>query len=362
MSSAPAVPVRALVVGYGSAGRGIHVPLLQQAGVEVAGVVTGNPGRVAQVGEDLPGVTAYPDLAAALRAVQAGEVQVDLVVIASATGAHVEQTREVVQAGLPVVVDKPLATDSPLAMELVDAARGLVPLTVFQNRRYDPDVRTLRSLLEQGALGEVMRAEMRWERWRPDPKDRWREQAPADQGGGVLLDLHAHTVDAGVPLFGPVEKVYAELAARGTVAENEAFLSLTHASGVISHLGVTGLAPAPGPRWRVLGTRASYLMGGLQGELGGLRELDDADADHCGWLYDGGQRRAVKAAPHGQVEFYAAVRDAVLRRDEGVEAVQEAMPVDPEEAVHVLAVLDAARHCADNGGVERVVTPGVGPA
>lgn len=362
MPSEPAAPVRALVVGYGSAGRGIHVPLLQQAGVQTAGVVTGNPARVAQARQDLPGATAYPDLAAALQAVQAGELRADLVVIASATGAHVEQTRAVVEAGLPVVVDKPLATDSAQALELVDAARGVAPLTVFQNRRYDPDVRTLRSLLEHDALGQVMRAEMRWERWRPDPQDRWREQEPADQGGGVLLDLHAHTVDAVVQLFGPVEKVYAELAARGTVAENEAFLSVTHATGVISHLGVTGLAAAPGPRWRVLGTRASYLMGGLQGELGGLRELDDADDEHCGWLYDGSGRQAVKAAPHGQVEFYVAVRDAVLRRDDGVEAVQEAMPVDPQDAVHVLAVLDAARHCADNGGVERVVTPGVGPA
>jgi predicted dehydrogenase len=361
MPSDPAAPARALLVGYGSAGRGIHAPLLQQAGFGITGVVTGNPERVAQVEQDLAGATAYPDLATALEAVAAGTLAADVVVVASATGAHAEQARAAIEAGLPVVVDKPLAPDSAQAMELVDAARDQAALTVFQNRRYDPDVRTLAALVEAGELGEVVRAEMRWERWLSGPHDGWRGRERADQGGGVLLDLHAHTVDAVVQLFGPVEKVYAELAARGTVAESEAFLSLTHGSGVVSHLGVTGLSAAPGPRWRVMGTAGSYLVGGVEGEPGGLRELDDEDG-HCGWLYDGQQRRPVAAAPHGQVDFYVAVRQAVALAEQGVAAVQAAMPVDPEDAVHVLAVLDAARHCADNGQGERVVTPGVGPA
>ncbi|WP_153392760.1 Gfo/Idh/MocA family protein [Ornithinicoccus halotolerans] len=362
-TAAPAAPVeglRAAVVGYGMAGRQFHVPLLRQAGWQVTAVTTGDPGRREQARSDLGEVAVLPDLDVLLQEVRSGAVTADAVVLASPTGAHREQALAVIESGLALVVDKPLGLTAAEATEIVEAARGQVPLTVFQNRRYDPDMLTLAQLVAGGELGEVVRAEMRWERWRPAPKQRWRETLPAEQGGGVLLDLHAHTVDAVVQLFGPVASVYAELASRTTIAEDEAFLSCRHVSGVISHLGVSSVTALPGPRWRVLGTHGSYLHGGLGEDPGPFAELHD-EAGHCGWRYDGdGGRRPVPAAAGDEADFYRGVATALAGGWQGrLDTAQAALPVDPADSVHVLAVIDAARISAAEQRAVQVDTPGL---
>ena len=339
------------IVGYGGAGRAFHAPLLTAAGLDVAAVVTANPERAAQVREDLPGAAVVPDLAGLL-----ATGSLDLVVLASPTGVHVAQVHEVVEAGVPVVVDKPLGVDASSALEAVDAAeRQGVPLTVFQNRRYDPEFRTLARVVSDRLVGEVVRAELRWERWRPVPKQRWRENAPPEEGGGLLLDLFPHLLDQACVLFGPVEAVYAELFAYTTVGEDTAFLSCRHTSGVVSHLGSTSLAAAPGPWLRLLGREGAYLVGGLTEEATAFVEWQPADDEHLGWLVGGdGRREAVARLPGDQADFYREVARALRQPD-------TAMPVDPRDAVHTLAVIDAARTSATSGRVVEVVTPGQAP-
>src|SRR4051794_21936756 len=324
-------PVRVGLVGYGMAGRDIHARLLREAGLEVAVVATSDPGRRRQLAEDLPGAEAV-DTAADLLARSS---RIDLVVLASPTGVHVEQAVATLDAGLPVVVDKPLATDAASARGLVEhATRVGVPLTVFQNRRWDAEQLTLRALLDKGRLGEVVRFERRWERWRPQPKDRWRENASAAEGGGILLDLHSHLVDSALQLFGPVRRVYAEVAAWTTPAEDDAFLAVEHVGGVRSHLGALSLAGAPGPRTRVLGTSGAYVVTTFEAEVTAFPDLGDADEQSCGWLVAGEDRTPVPRAPGGPADFYRAVARSVRHGDP--------MPVNPDDAVHVLEVIDAA--------------------
>jgi predicted dehydrogenase len=263
----------------------------------------------------------------------------DLVVLASPTGVHAEQAFTCIDAGAPFVVDKPLAVDAIRAVAVVTAARDRgVPLTVFQNRRYDAEHRTAVRLLAEGALGDLWRVERRWERWRPEPKHRWREDAPADQGGGLLLDLGSHLVDSAVQLLGPVVSVTAQLAAHTTVAEDDIFLLCVHASGATSHLGAHSVAGAPGPRTRLLGSKGAYVVASFEADPTAFVDLVDPDDDHCGWLIAGEQRIAVRREPGGAADFYRAVAQALSASDP-----QSAMPVDPWDAVHTARVLDAAR-------------------
>lgn len=337
------------LAGFGSAGQGIHAPLLRKAGLTVAAVSTSNEARADQARAEDPGVQVVPDLEALLAV-----PGLDLVVLATPSGLHAAQARQVIDAGLPVVVDKPLATSAPDAAAVVEAATAAgVPLTVFQNRRFDAEHATARELVRGGDLGEVFRAEIRWERWRPVPKDRWRENADWPDGGGIMLDLQTHLIDQAVDLFGPVETVYAEVAARTTRAEDEAFLACRHVSGVRSHLGASSVAAAPGPRLRILGRRAAYVLNEFESDLDIYPDLRNLDSDHTGWVYAGEQRRAAPRAASSQVDFYLAVGEA-LRADDR----QAAMPVDPRDAVHTLAVIDAARASAERGTVVRVETPG----
>ena len=88
-------------------------------------------------------------------------------------------------------------------------------LTTFQNRRWDSDQLTLVKLIGEGALGNVLRYESRFERWRPEARpDAWRERDTPADGGGLLLDLGSHLVDQALQHFGPVATVYAEIAMR----------------------------------------------------------------------------------------------------------------------------------------------------
>ncbi|MCC2308143.1 Gfo/Idh/MocA family oxidoreductase [Cellulomonas chengniuliangii] len=343
------------LVGYGSAGRSIHSRLLREAGLRVTHVVTRSPERSAAAREDWPGVTIVRSVGALLERAAI----LDLVVIASPTAEHAAQAHAVLEAGLPVVVDKPLATTTETARALARAAEGAgARLTVFQNRRWDPEQLTLQSVIASGELGVVHRFERRWERWRPEPQRRWKEQDLV--GGGLLLDLGAHLVDSAIELFGAVVSVYAELRSITTPAEDDVFLALTHRStdggpGVISHLQASGITGAPGPRTRVLGDKGAYLVTSYEGEATPFSVLDETwvargrDKDHEGWLVHGSDRVAVPRAPGGHQDFY---RDVVRWLDEGAPP-----PVDPWDAVRTATVLDAARVSARES---RVVT--LGPA
>lgn len=335
--------LRVALVGYGMAGREFHAPLLRQVdGLTITYVVTGNPARAETARDENPGA----QVLATTDDLWSHAPRVDLVVLASPTEAHASQAAEAVRRDLSIVVDKPLATSAADAREVVAlaASRGVL-LTVFQNRRWDPEHLTARAVLSSGALGELVRYEARYERWRPVPKARWREQSTSEQGGGLLMDLHAHLVDGALDLFGPVDSVYAELAAITTVADDVSFLALRHVSGVTSHLGATSLAAAPGPRIRLMGREATYLVADVDGDPTAYAAWRDADEAHRGWLVRGEDAEPVPRAPGGWVDFYIGVREAMTETS--------TPPVDPAEAVATLEVIDAARRSAR----ERVVVP-----
>lgn len=329
--------LRVALVGYGDAGRGIHAPLLRAAGHRVVAVVT--RARADAVREDWPDAVVH----ASIEDLVAGP-PVDLAVVASPTGAHEANVHALLGAGLPVVVDKPIALDAGGARRILEAGGRL---TVFQNRRWDAEQLTLRALLAAGELGRVHRFERRWERWRPVPKSRWRENA-VGEGGGLLLDLGSHLVDSAVQLFGPVAAVAAELRSLTTPTEDDVFLALTHASGTVSHLAAGSLVGAPGPRTRVLGDRAAYLVTEFEADPSPFAPLSPP-AGHVGLLVRGAETTPVPRAPGDHVDFYRQV---------GAWLAGEApVPVDPADALATARVLDAARVAA----AERRTVDLIGP-
>jgi scyllo-inositol 2-dehydrogenase (NADP+) len=255
-----------------------------------------------------------------------------------------------VDARLPVVVDKPLAGTAGGARALVraaEAARG--PLTVFQNRRWDGDFRTVRRLLTAGAVGHPVRLESRFDRWRPTvPTGAWKESADPGAAGGILLDLGSHLVDQALVLFGPVRSVYAELDLRrpGAAVEDDVFLALSHASGAHSHLWASTLAGQLAPRFRLLGDAGAYVTWGMDPQEAALRAgrrpgsagFGERPANEWGKVGAGDAVRPYRTLSGEWTRFYQGVV-AALRTG-------APMPVDPRDAVRVLTVLDAARRSA----------------
>jgi scyllo-inositol 2-dehydrogenase (NADP+) len=344
----PAEQFRVAIVGYGLAGSVFHAPLIAAtAGLTISAVVTSNPERVEQVRAVYEGVAIYPNVDALWGV---GD-DIDLIVIATPNRDHAPIAHAAIAAGIAVVVDKPFAVTVGEAESVIEAAaaRG-VPLSVFQNRRWDGDFLTLQRLLREGALGDVTRFESRFERWRPVPKGGWRESGSVSDAGGLLFDLGPHLIDQALQLFGPVTDVYAEVDRRRQSVEtdDDVFIALRHASGVSSHLWCSAVASDLGPRLRVLGSRAAYLKYGLDVQedalrLGGRPDRDPAwgteTPDRWGTLGVPGETTEVPTEPGAYQCYYEGVAAAL--RGEG------AMPVDPHDSVVGLRIVEAARRSAE---------------
>ena len=197
--------MRVAIAGYGLAGEVFHAPLVAATdGLEVVAVTTSDPARAARARAAYPGVHVAADADALLRDVP----DLDLLVVATPNRFHVAVARAALDRRVAVVMDKPIAAGAGAAAALVeDFAAAGVPFTVFQNRRWDGDFLTVRRSVESGELGEITRFESRYERFRPQVAERWRESADPEEGGGLLLDLGAHLVDQALVLFGYPRRV-----------------------------------------------------------------------------------------------------------------------------------------------------------
>jgi predicted dehydrogenase len=338
--SAAMTPVKFGMVGYGFGGRYFHTPLIGAAPeCDLVGVMTSSAERQALVAREVPGARTFGSLA---ELVDAG---VEAVAISTPADTHSEVTDQALQLGLAVVCDKPFAMNPDAARHTVELAheRGQL-LSPYQNRRWDSDFRTVQKLVTDGSLGDVTRMESRFERWAP-------ERGPGGAGGGTLLDFGYHLMDQALVLLGPAVSVYAEWRIRESGLDDDVFVAVTHASGARSHLMGSWSQSAPGPRYRITGTQATYVLGHADtqedlllaaetpatlGERWGVEPPDSYGTLHIG----------TAAAPYpterGRWDmFYPTFAKAVRGLNPP--------PVDSHDAIATATALEAARVSATTG-------------
>ncbi|MEH6420570.1 oxidoreductase [Pseudomonas sp. CGJS7] len=338
-------PLRVALVGYGFAGKTFHAPLIA-ATPGLALTLIGSS-DAAKVHADRPDVEVIGDPLAAVT-----DPRADLVVIATPNDSHAPLARAALSAGKHVVVDKPFTLDIGEARELTALAeRHGRLLSVFQNRRWDSDYLGVKQAIDEGRLGEVVHFESHIDRFRPQVRERWREQA--GPGTGVWWDLGPHLADQALCLFGVPDRVVASIAVQrtGAVVADWAHVLFEYGQRrAILHAGM--LAAGGSARFVVHGTRGSLLkpradqqeaqlLAGVIPGAAGWGEDDDAFVWH-----DEHGHSALPAPAGDQRRYYMAVRDAVLGLG--------ANPVTPAQAVALMAVLEAAVQSAEQG---RAVTP-----
>ena len=342
--------LRVALIGFGLGGAFFHAPLIAATkGLRLTTVVTANAERRAQALRDYPGVQVVSDPDQLWRGDH------DLVVISTPNRSHVPLALAALDAGLAVVIDKPFAATAAEARRVIAKAREKkLAVSAYHIRRWDSECRTLQDLMARGELGRVLRFESRLERWRPEPKGGWKERPAPEEAGGILYDIGSHLIDQALYLFGPVREVYAEIEIRrpGAATDDDVFVALTHQSGVRSHLWTSCLAAQPGARMRVMGDRAAFVK-----QKGDVQEaaLRDGRRPAAGWgedpqdqwgiLSDGGTQRAIPSLPGAYQEFYAGMARAL--RDGAP------LPVDPEDAVAGLEIIEAAQR---SSAERRVIT------
>ena len=243
-------PLRAGLVGIGMMGRN-HARVLREIdGVELVGVAdpAGDRHRVA-------GNAQVVDTVAELV-----ELRLDMAVVAAPTGFHLDAGLELAAAGVPTLIEKPLASDTASAEQLVKAfeSAGLVN-AVGHIERCNAALRSLRQRLANGDLGEIYQVATR--RQGPFPN------RIADVG--VVKDLATHDIDLTSWVIQSPYAVVSAQTAHKSGREHEDLISVTArmANGtVVSHL-VNWLSPMKERLTVVTGERGAFVADTLHGDL-----------------------------------------------------------------------------------------------
>ena len=342
MTSHPALPLNVALVGYGFVGKAFHAPLIAATpGLVLHTVVSSDP---AKVQADHPGAKVVADLAQAL-----ADPDIALVVIATPDPLHAPQAHAALEAGKAVVIDKPFAVTLDEARAVADHAQrtGLL-LSIFQNRRWDSDFLTLKALIADDSLGEIVQYESHFDRFRPVVRDRWREKP----GAGVLLDLGPHLIDQALQLFGPPQAVFADIAVQKDGGQaGDYFHLLLRYPRLRVLLHASQMTVASDLRLAVHGTKGSFVKQGLDPQENALKAGVVPGSD--GWGADprpgtltvpdgeGTACRVVESVAGDYPAYYAAIRDALLGHGPN--------PVPPQEALAVMELIDLAARSAAEG-------------
>lgn len=339
---------RVAVLGYGLAGSAFHAPYIAEtAGLRVATVVTGNPERQAAAEKRHPDA----EVVSTMEEMLAGEP--DLVVVATPNRHHVANATEALRRGISVVVDKPVAgTPSEVtALANLAEAQGAM-FTVFQNRRWDGDFRTVRDLIDTGRLPDVSAFESRFERvGRPGGRSAWKSSTDPLDLAHIVYDLGSHLIDQAILLFGPVESVFGKASSpRPDVpVEEDVTIAVHHVSGVSSLLRMSNAVQPAGPRFTVTGATAGYRCWGLDPQERAARsgtlpaEPGFGGYDEAQWgslITDEGSE--VVPTLDGDYLGYWSMVEACLR-DAGPP------PVHPDESVRLVTTVAAAMRAVHDG-------------
>ncbi|QKE72263.1 oxidoreductase [Arthrobacter citreus] len=327
------------LVGYGFSGATFHAPFIKVLEeFELSKVVSS---KKEEVQKELGAV----EVVSALEDVLADEL-IDLVVITTPSGMHYEMAKQSLLAGKHVILEKPMVVQTWEAEELNKIAEEKkLLLSVYHNRRWDNDFLTVKKLINDGALGEINTYQVHFDRYRPEVRNRWREQQ--GPGSGMLYDLGSHLIDQALNLFGLPQFISADVfAQRGNAKTDDYFHIILGYDKlrVILHSG--SIVPSNGPRFQVHGTKGSFIKYGMDGQEAALKEGKKPTEESWGadepqffgklFTVDGDKEmeETIVTLPGSYTTYYKKVAKSIL---EGKKA-----PVTGEEGLNVIKIIEAA--------------------
>jgi predicted dehydrogenase len=185
----------------------------------------------------------------------------DGVVIATPNRLHVDNGLEAVAAGLPALVEKPIADDAAGAARLVEAAEAAgVPLLVGHHRRFNPLIGAAKDIIDAGRLGRVVAVHGHF--WRMKPEAYFNLAWRREEGGGPVLINLSHDIDLFRHLCGEVASVMAQVsnAERRHAVEDTAAILLRFASGALGTLSGSDCVVAPWSWELTSGENPAYIQ------------------------------------------------------------------------------------------------------
>jgi scyllo-inositol 2-dehydrogenase (NADP+) len=196
--------IKTALLSYGMSGKVFHAPFITlHPGFELVGAWERSKHLIAK---DYPGVRSYPSLEDLL-----ADDSIKLVIVNTPTYSHYDYAKQALLAGKQVVVEKAFTTTVEEAIELkMIAEKQNKKIAVFQNRRWDSDFKTVQKIIKEDQLGNIVEAEIHYDRYNPALSPKQHKEVPGP-GAGILKDLGPHLIDQALCLFGMPESVFADI-------------------------------------------------------------------------------------------------------------------------------------------------------
>lgn len=255
--------VRAGIAGFGMSGQIFHAPFLHaDERYQIRKVYERTSKRAEQLYPYVETVRSFQELL--------GD-DIDLVIIATPNPLHFQMAKEAMEAGKHVIVEKPVAVTAEEASELCRLAKKhQVLFSVYQNRRLDGDFRTVRKLIKEETLGEILDYEAHYHRFVVGASSKkWKEKG--GRGIGILYDLGVHIIDQAYVLFGMPVEVYADFRKqRKETSDYDRFDVILYYQDKRAVLSAGEVVALPGPHFMVHGRKGSYIKYGMDVQEGDL--------------------------------------------------------------------------------------------
>ncbi len=329
--------VRVALLSYGMSGEVFHGPLLQaHGGFEIARVWQRNLEKPAR--HPFPRTGEYADIL--------GDASIEVVVVNTPNESHFSYTREALNAGKHVIVEKPFTVTVAEADELIALAEKKKRiLTVFQNRRWDADFLTVKKVLKAGLVGKLVECEIHYDRFRNYIEENtWKEVNRP--GTGILYNLGSHLLDQAVVLFGLPRYLDARIGIQRPGGKVDDFFDIRmEYDGFYTILKSSYLVREEGPRFVLHGTEGSFLKFGIDPQEQALKEKKIPGGANWGaesenwWgklntTIDGKHVEGpYETVPGNYLTFYNNFYDAVR--------AGKPLAVKPEEARDVIRLIEA---------------------
>lgn len=277
---------------------------------------------------------------------------IDLVIVNTPNATHYDYCRAALLAGKHVICEKPFTVTVAEADELIALAQQQYKLiSVFHNRRYDSDYKTIKHVLDQQLLGNIVEAEFHFDRYKEELSPKLHKETAA-RGVGAMYDLGSHLIDQALQLFGWPQALFADITAMRPISQVDDYFEilLYYPRSRVRLKGSYQVREAL-PGYIIHGSKGSFIKPKTDVQemqlQSGILPTDAAygvePATEKGLLHtekDGKiTREYIDSFKGNYSEYYEAIYQAVLHH--------KPLPVAAEEGRDVIRILEAALRSAE---------------
>ncbi|WP_321425936.1 Gfo/Idh/MocA family oxidoreductase [uncultured Bacteroides sp.] len=332
--------INTALLSFGMSGRVFHAPFINlHKGFHLAGSWERSK---KQIQEFYPGTHSYDSFEAILN-----DDSIDLVVVNTPVYSHFEYAAKALKAGKHVVVEKAFTSTVSEAEELkAIALEQNRQIAVFQNRRWDSDLRTVKQVIDSGVLGEINEMEIHFDRFNLNLSPKKHKEEP-NPGAGIMRDLGPHVIDQALYLFGMPEAVFADLrVTRPDSTVEDCFDILLYYPSFRVRIKGGYIVKEALPAYIVHGTKGSFLKSRADVQEADLQKGLTPGAPDWGTEPEEEQglinydkdgtttREKIKTLQGNYMEFYNGVYNSLTQN--------KPMPVTVDDGIRVMKIIEAA--------------------